>query len=412
MTDRHEHLDEGTIHAWLDGALPPDESARVEAQSGACAECAALLAEARGLVAASSRILSSLDDVPGGVIPGHDGGVDQLAVLRAKRKATQRRWWHDRRIVAAASVLFVAGASSLIWRSSANQSSAVRMEQVADAPTAAPDAASATTPAEAGNAPAALPAAARELPSRDAKAEARAPQPDPTPVRVAATRVTDSAEQKVAGASTSLTRGEALAANETRLADSGLTAPRRLALDSTTVLPRLPQSAVQENQFRQQGAPSAQQQVQQSLRQQGADVARPAAPPPAMGAGSRLGQVSSTAARARMDEAKSEVGGCYRLPLRAEGNRRSTAPDTVQLLDEMLPFFSDPTFMRARRLRVASDTTLMWRSVDSITIELRSHATSDSVAVRFSTTGTGLPLPDAGREPGVRAVLAVRVGCP
>ena len=30
MPERNEHLDEGLIHAWLDGALSPDESARVE----------------------------------------------------------------------------------------------------------------------------------------------------------------------------------------------------------------------------------------------------------------------------------------------------------------------------------------------------------------------------------------------
>ena len=64
-----QHLDEGTIHAWIDGALPPDEAARVEAHAGSCAQCAAQVAEARGLVAASSRIVSALDTVPGGVIP-------------------------------------------------------------------------------------------------------------------------------------------------------------------------------------------------------------------------------------------------------------------------------------------------------------------------------------------------------
>lgn len=63
-----QHLDEGTIHAWLDGALPPDEAARAEAHVAECADCAAKVAEARGLVAASSRILTALDDVPRGVV--------------------------------------------------------------------------------------------------------------------------------------------------------------------------------------------------------------------------------------------------------------------------------------------------------------------------------------------------------
>ena len=64
-----QHLDEGTIHSWLDGALPPDEAARVEAHVSECAQCAAMAAEARGFIAASSRILTALDDAPRGVIP-------------------------------------------------------------------------------------------------------------------------------------------------------------------------------------------------------------------------------------------------------------------------------------------------------------------------------------------------------
>jgi anti-sigma factor RsiW len=78
------HLDEGTIHAWIDGALPSDEAARVEAHAGSCAQCAALVAEARGLVAASSRIVSALDTVPGGVIPAF--GAPRT------RRPRQMRW--------------------------------------------------------------------------------------------------------------------------------------------------------------------------------------------------------------------------------------------------------------------------------------------------------------------------------
>ena len=68
------HLDEGTIHAWLDGALPADEAARVEAHANECAECAALVAEARGFIAGASRIVSSLDVVRGNVVPSTLGG--------------------------------------------------------------------------------------------------------------------------------------------------------------------------------------------------------------------------------------------------------------------------------------------------------------------------------------------------
>ena len=64
-----QHLEEGTIHAWLDGALPAEESAGVERHVAVCTECASLVAEARGMIAGASRIVSSLDIVPGGVIP-------------------------------------------------------------------------------------------------------------------------------------------------------------------------------------------------------------------------------------------------------------------------------------------------------------------------------------------------------
>jgi hypothetical protein len=64
-----QHLDEGTIHSWLDGALSADEAAQVEAHVAECPECAAAVAEARGFIAASSRILTALDNAPRGVIP-------------------------------------------------------------------------------------------------------------------------------------------------------------------------------------------------------------------------------------------------------------------------------------------------------------------------------------------------------
>jgi hypothetical protein len=63
------HLDEGTIHAWLDGALDAAQSAEIDAHVKTCAECSAKVAEARGLIAASSRILVALDDTPANVIP-------------------------------------------------------------------------------------------------------------------------------------------------------------------------------------------------------------------------------------------------------------------------------------------------------------------------------------------------------
>lgn len=97
-----QHPDEGTIHTWLDGALPPEEASALEAHASSCARCSAAIAEARGLIAASSRIVSALDAVPAGVIP--------------QRKAIARPWYASTKLRAAAAVLFVAGASMLLLR--------------------------------------------------------------------------------------------------------------------------------------------------------------------------------------------------------------------------------------------------------------------------------------------------------
>jgi hypothetical protein len=70
-----QHLEEGTIHAWLDGALPPLEAEQVAAHAADCAACAAAVAEARGIIAGSARIVSALDDVPAGVIPRGERGT-------------------------------------------------------------------------------------------------------------------------------------------------------------------------------------------------------------------------------------------------------------------------------------------------------------------------------------------------
>src|SRR5688500_2556177 len=83
-----QHLDEGTIHAWLDGQLPPGEAESVELHVAECRPCADAVAEARGLIAASSRILMSLDGVPRDVAPKQavsDAGSDVASGSPAPR---------------------------------------------------------------------------------------------------------------------------------------------------------------------------------------------------------------------------------------------------------------------------------------------------------------------------------------
>jgi carboxypeptidase-like protein/putative zinc finger protein len=107
-----QHLDEGTIHAWIDGELPPAKRAEAEAHIAECAECAAAVAEARGFVAASSRILTALDSVPGGVLPAASTGSG------AVRRAVPRRFVAPRAWMAIAAVLVLSTVTVIAIRPS------------------------------------------------------------------------------------------------------------------------------------------------------------------------------------------------------------------------------------------------------------------------------------------------------
>ncbi len=150
------HLDEGTAHAWLDGALPPDEAARAAAHVAGCAVCAALVAEAQGLLAGASRILGALDEVPGGVLPrdaareaARDAALSAaLAAAATERRDTRRdargarrAWYAGVPLRAAAAVLLVAGLGTIVVRSGDQRASrmspmAAASDRAASAPAA------------------------------------------------------------------------------------------------------------------------------------------------------------------------------------------------------------------------------------------------------------------------------------
>jgi hypothetical protein len=88
-SERDVHPDEGTIHAWLDRQLDDASSSTLEAHLQRCDECAERVAEARGLIAGASRIITSLDD------PSH-----VLAPVVAPREGLERRGADPRRLVA------------------------------------------------------------------------------------------------------------------------------------------------------------------------------------------------------------------------------------------------------------------------------------------------------------------------
>ena len=112
------HPDEGLIHAWLDGELGAAEAARVEALVANDSEWAAAAADARGLAAASSRIVRALDHVPSDVIPYNAG--------QSPRRVP--RWWMMR----AAALLLVVAGSVVVLR----QRDSTQVLQDAAAPTA------------------------------------------------------------------------------------------------------------------------------------------------------------------------------------------------------------------------------------------------------------------------------------
>ena len=109
-----QHLDEGTIHSWLDGALSTDEAARAEAHVAECAHCQAAIAEARGFIAASSRILTALDNAPRGVIPAaRPKKRDRAAAWVTRLRPADPMVWR-----VAATVLVVAAGTFAVVRNS------------------------------------------------------------------------------------------------------------------------------------------------------------------------------------------------------------------------------------------------------------------------------------------------------
>ena len=159
-----QHLDEGRIHAWLDGQLPREEAAEVEAHVAECRPCADAVAEARGLIAASSRILTALDAVPREVAPkpivASESALPE-GVLSLRREAPpnvdasqrqapvsstalrpRRRWFSAQTLAAAATIVVAVGVFSLYERDGVRLAS----DTVSQSAPAAADSAVAVSP--------------------------------------------------------------------------------------------------------------------------------------------------------------------------------------------------------------------------------------------------------------------------
>jgi hypothetical protein len=152
-------VDEGLLHAWLDGQLDADEAARVARLVAEDAAWQAAAAEARGLVAASSRILGALDAAPsarraatiaGGV--GRDVGAGNStagsgggAVRGGGRRLAP--WMR-----AAAGLVLAVGVGAVVWDSQQREwvePTLVDAPVVVAPASVAPDSVAVTPPSEA-----------------------------------------------------------------------------------------------------------------------------------------------------------------------------------------------------------------------------------------------------------------------
>jgi hypothetical protein len=125
------HPDEGTLHAWLDGALDAPDALRVETHVAGCAPCRAAVAEARGLIAGASRIVGKLDDRPSPLVqPASTPTVGGSGSLWRLLRVTPAR-------AALAAALVVAVGLTLTRNRAAVESTASSSASVAATPTPA-----------------------------------------------------------------------------------------------------------------------------------------------------------------------------------------------------------------------------------------------------------------------------------
>jgi anti-sigma factor RsiW len=114
-----QHPEEGSIHAWLDGELDPSEAARLDEHVRGCEDCAARVAEARGLMAGASRVVGQLDMTPGRLIqPAATPTLDDSGSMWRLLRVTPTR-------AAIAAVLLVALGISLTRTRVARESEVV-----------------------------------------------------------------------------------------------------------------------------------------------------------------------------------------------------------------------------------------------------------------------------------------------
>jgi hypothetical protein len=200
------HVDEGTLHALLDGALRAEDPARaaaVEAHLQACPDCRALAGEAAETRAAVGRILDATEPdirpdfqevlVRAGGTLRQEGADDRASRLRRHARTTRAAAW-------AATVVLALGTGYLIRDrlvTDTSPTTTARVDAAEARGTPTGDAAARTearpTPAAPDRTAPDRTAPERAAPERAAEAPARAAAREPEPPRVAGARTDDAA---------------------------------------------------------------------------------------------------------------------------------------------------------------------------------------------------------------------------
>jgi len=275
-----QHLEEGTIHAWLDGALDEAEAARVARHAAECESCAAMVAEARGFIAGASRIVSALDVVRGGVIPPSGSGTPATDQLAPRRRSLWTTLHLTPTRAAIAATVLVAVGSMLSVRHVGRRD--------------------------------------LELGSRAADRSVRTTQPVPAAAPAPAPTAMDSVSTLAPRPDTAGERREAAIANSVSAKKAKEAGPSRQALQKQTV------AATAANEGAREPAPIEAAKIRASSQAAGAPapapVSTPSAPPPAVGRVAGAADVAANAPRDRRsfaDTAASRLGDSIARALRA-----------------------------------------------------------------------------------------------
>jgi anti-sigma factor RsiW len=419
MDDAMTHLDEGTIHAWLDDALGPADAARAAAHITSCPTCTAAVAEARGLIAASSRILAELDSVPSGVVPGTSGRTDHLDVIRRLNQRARAPWWRTRRFLAAASLVFMAGTATAVWRASGDLAISEQTAVESDAGSRS----DATSSAEPGRQ--SVPVSPGTPSRNDAIGQDRLSVETPAPTAAprepsSGTSVRDSRSPAAAPSASNLAPGSP-PAEVGRLAQAtqeakALAGPPPAQVQGGAAQAQSGAAPVQGAAQIQTRAAQEQVAGEQRARlnptQDRATAARLAPTLDSIRSRTTVVQLDLTQRRS-MRLATPPQAGCYELRGPAPvGGRLLGVPGFVRLLDELAPQGPDSTWMRAADVDGPdAGTTLIWRPLDTETAELRVRRQLDSTVVRFRTSPVDPPRSAYSVPDGVVAAMATRVVC-